>query len=731
MSLAARVRPIVLLLLLLGCDGGPSGPSTGNLTVTVLGLPASTSASVAVTGPDGFSQIATATQTFSALAPGTYTVAATTVTASGHDYTASPASQNVAVLAGGRTVNATVFYSTATGNLAVAINGLGTGGEAAVTVTGPGYSQSVPSSTTLFNLDPGTYTVEARDTVAVGGTPHTASPSSQTVNVAAHATANASVTYSPPPADGTVNLHVAGMYLTQSTQTYAGNVPLVRGRDGYLRVFVVANKSNTAIAAVKVRFFNGLLPVDSTTVSAGVSAPTAVDESSLSYSWNVLVPGSLIQPNLQIQAEVDPAGTVIETDETDNVYPAAAPLAMDVRTVPTLDVTFVPVIQLGMPSSRRLPGSVTSGNKDQFLASTQKMHPISTINSVLHSNYTTTTTDTLQAMNENGAWSTILEEIDLLRIAEASPRYYYGVVRVSYMSGVAGVAYVSTPSQGGRAALGWDKLPSASSVAAHELGHNWGRDHAPCGNPANVDVQYPQSDGSTGNYGLDVATATLEPPTLGDIMGYCDPKWIGGYTYRGVLNYLLAPSPPVLGVANQPVQSSLLVWGHIRNGVPVLEPAFLVNTRPALPNGGGPYTLTGQASDGTALFTFSFTPNRVADASEKRENFAFAVPLSSARADRLSSIRLSGRGREAVLSASTGGVVQPAAVEVRRAASGGVALRWDAAAHPMIMVRDPVTRQVLSFARGGNVELETARSQLELIMSNGVRSRVERMRVAP
>jgi hypothetical protein len=486
------------------------------------------------------------------------------------------------------------------------------------------------------------------------------------------------------------------------------------------------------VASVKVRFFNGLVPVDSATVSAGVSAPTAVDESSMSYSWNVPVPGSLIQPNLHIQAEVDPAVTVVETNETDNLYPAASPLAMDVRIVPTLDVTFVPVIQLGMPVSRRIPGNVTSGNKDQFLTLTQKMHPVSSINSVVHSNYTTTTTDTLQALNENGAWGTILEEIDLLRIAEASPRYYYGVVRVSYLSGVAGVAYVSSTTQGGRAALGWDRLPSGSSVAAHELGHNWARDHAPCGNPAGIDLNYPQADGSIGNYGLDVATVTLEPPTLGDIMGYCDPKWIGEYTYRGVMNYLLAPSPPVLGVANQPEQSTLLVWGHIRNGVPTLEPAFQVNTRPSLPGRGGPYTLTGHATDGGTLFTFSFTPNRVADATENRENFAFAVPLSSTRAARLASIRLSGRGRETVLAATqVAGAATAAAVEVSRAASGGVALRWDATAHPMILVRDPATRQVLSIARGGDVELATARPQLELIMSNGVRSRVQRMRVAP
>jgi hypothetical protein len=47
----------------------------------------------------------------------------------------------------------------------------------------------------------------------------------------------------------------------------------------------------------------------------------------------------------------------------------------------------------------------------------------------------------------------------------------------------------------------------------------------------------------------------------------------------------------------------------------------------------------------------------------------------------------------------------------------------------MAMIRDPGTGQVLSFARGGEVELSTTKRQLDIILSNGVRSRVQRVRV--
>ena len=111
-----------------------------------------------------------------------------------------------------------------------------------------------------------------------------------------------------------VKFHIAGMYLTQSAQNYTGSVPLVQNRDGYLRVFVIADRSNTAAPTVRVRFYNNLVLQDSATIlPGGLSVPTAVDESSLSYTWNVPVAGTMIQPGLRLEAVVDSTDAIVQT----------------------------------------------------------------------------------------------------------------------------------------------------------------------------------------------------------------------------------------------------------------------------------------------------------------------------------------------------------------------------------------------------------------------------------
>jgi len=519
---------------------------------------------------------------------------------------------------------------------------------------------------------------------------------------------------------GTVNLHIDRLYLVQSTQTFSGSVPLVGGRDALLRVFVRADRANAVAPAVRVRtYISGVLQSTRTIAAPGASVPTVLNEGSLTSSWNVIIPAAEIQPGAQILADVDPTNAIAEGNEGDNIYPASGtPAALDVRTMPTFYMTLVPVIQ----SANGLTGNVSVGNQDSFLNLTRRMWPFSTVDPVIHTPYTTTTPGALMSGGTN--WSPVLSELRALRTAEGSSRHYYGVVKVSYTSGVAGLGYIGFPT-----AMGWDYLPSGDGALAHELGHNFNRLHAPCGGPAGPDPNYPYAGGVIGVYGYDVAGASLKARTMPDLMSYCHPEWISDYTFRGALDYIVSnPTSPT--IVSGPV-ASVLIWGRIDDGGLVLEPAIEVTAVPSPLPPPGPYRLQGTDASGRTILNLSFAPDEVADTPTPTQHFAFVIPKSTLSGAGLSAVQLSGpAGASASLrssgAADNAALVDAAATATRRAA-GLVEVRWDAARYPLAVIRSTVTGEILSFARGGVVSVPDAGAEIEVIVSDGVRSAVRHL----
>ncbi len=152
------------------------------------------------------------------------------------------------------------------------------------------------------------------------------------------------------PSDAPLNLTIDGLYLTQAVQNYAGTVALVTNRDALLRVFVKASGQNGAAPLVRARLYeNGTLFATHTLPAPAAGVPTSIDEGALSSSWNLLLPASEIRPGLSILADVDPDGLIAESNDGDNSYPVkGVPLALDVRTPSSFDVTFVPVGRAGV-----------------------------------------------------------------------------------------------------------------------------------------------------------------------------------------------------------------------------------------------------------------------------------------------------------------------------------------------------------------------------------------------
>ena len=511
------------------------------------------------------------------------------------------------------------------------------------------------------------------------------------------------------------DLSIAGVYLVQSTQTLARGVPLIAGRDAYLRVFVVASQARSAQPEVYVEFFHGTTLVASDTIPApSTSVPTALDESVLTNSWNLRVPGDLIEPGLGIRVTVDPDDDVPEGDNENNTFPSdGGVLALDVRSPPEFDVRLVPV------RVASATGNVNTSNAQNYLVNALKVFPLPGANVEVRPTFTSSATTT----STDTAWSTIISEIRALRSAEGGLEYYYGVLPIVDRSPFCGLGYVGFP-----VAIGLDVC--GGWTAAHEWGHNFGRLHVACGNPANPDPAYPYPNGSIGVYGMDAATGELKRPTTHvDLMSYCTPEWISDYTFRAVLQFREAEAAarPVFAAAREP---ALIVWGRMDGRTLVLEPAFEVETRPSLPAAPGPYTLQGLDEAGAVLFELSFEGEALGHGPPDARHFAFALPASLAQPQRLARLRLTGPGAPAVERVRTPAMARVSpALAAEAVAARDVRVRWNAAAYPMAVVRDPATGAILSFARGGAALVQSGAAELDLVLSDGVGSTRQRVAV--
>jgi hypothetical protein len=423
-----------------------------------------------------------------------------------------------------------------------------------------------------------------------------------------------------PPAPG------ARAYLTQATQSHDFAVPLVAGEDALLRVFVMADRGTTAsMPPVRATFHRGSVETHSVRIDgSSVQVPWTMAEGDLGATANAVIPGEVLVPGLEMVVEIDPDGTLDPSLGIGGRIPEEGHMALDIRAMPNFDVTVVPFLSTENPDSTGYKAAVELTAEHELFYKTREWLPVAGMEVSLR--------ESVLVDYDPRQLGRVLEDLKLLHTVDGASGYYMGVPPW-IENGVLGIAYLNSTVSVSRL---------DGHTIAHEFGHNLSLRHSPCGGPGGVDGRYPHVRGKIGAWGYDFRHGNLiDPESFTDLMTYCRANdWISDYSFAKAADYRTETQATM---ASRVAERVLVVRGGVAGGQLRLEPAFVLDAPPTLPDRSGPYRLVGSDAQGRELFAVTFAMQEVADVeAEGHGGFAFAIPAQAAWANALAAVTLTG-----------------------------------------------------------------------------------------
>lgn len=390
-----------------------------------------------------------------------------------------------------------------------------------------------------------------------------------------------------------IDLAVTGLEVTQVVQRADNSVPLVANKETAVRVYAQQLEGNTVNdAVVRLTAVRNSSTIG-TLSSSPMTLPSSPNRVNFDSTVNFELPASWLNGTVQLTA------AIVHSGNDDNPSNDSQSYTMNFNNVPALDIKIVPINYTHQGSTN--PGYYPGSNVDYISDWIERAYPVGDVNISYRASHNFTGN-----LGNGASWELLLDEVSSLKNSDgaSSSTLYYAFIPTQngsgrwFYGGIAGLGWI-----GWRAAIGLDlgNGDGSGTLAGHEIGHNLGRYHSPCGGPSGVDGSYPYSGGDIGQYGLDVRNWLFKTPATNyDIMSYCSPEWMSDYTYSALYANQMAYGRTVLAA----MQESVLVRVNLSSGDVVVQPTYELNTVPSALSINSSYAVELLDSDGVVLATY-------------------------------------------------------------------------------------------------------------------------------
>ncbi len=330
------------------------------------------------------------------------------------------------------------------------------------------------------------------------------------------------------------------------------NADVVVGKDGLLRAFVSPEADwEDRVLSARLVLANGS-QVDQFFYKMVVTG--ASQEASLATTFNFDLPGALMREETRYSLELVECELPVGKSYTARLPPGGTAELL-ARDVGPLRIEFIPIVANGfMPHT-------SEDHLDALVRYMRAMYPISDLEYSVGPQMTAEV-----PIGIDDGWEQVLQQLSQRHQSDdaSTQLYYYGLLEPAATLDdycpdgcTVGIGYVADAvpqDRHYRVAMGvsYGDLYSAETMA-HEVGHNHGREHAPCGGPSDPDPDYPYAGARLGWWGFEPSDLLWPPSSTPDIMSYCENPWISDYTYQGLLERTASINTAALDVVRAPV----------------------------------------------------------------------------------------------------------------------------------------------------------------------------------